>query len=75
MSSSPINEADIPLVLIPLREGYLPYPSVEVRETGGSVAENHHNDNGGPGRSKSPAAAGHCGRRHESNTTWTVDAT
>lgn len=31
-SSSPINEADIPLVMIPLREGHLPYPSVEVRE-------------------------------------------
>lgn len=31
-SSSPVNEADIPLVMIPLREGWLPYPSVEVRE-------------------------------------------
>lgn len=34
LSSSPVNEADIPLVFIPLREGYLPYPSVEVREAG-----------------------------------------
>lgn len=32
LSSSPINEADIPLLLIPLREGWLPYPSVELRE-------------------------------------------
>lgn len=64
MSSSPINEADIPLVLIPLREGYLPYPSVEVRESGPGSNENHHNDNGhgqgqGQGR-KSPAVTGHC---------------
>ncbi|KUI57769.1 Trafficking protein particle complex subunit 10 [Cytospora mali] len=48
LSSSPINEADIPLMLIPLREGYLPYPSVEVREAG---SENE--DRTGPG-------VGHC---------------
>lgn len=66
VSSSPINEADIPLVLIPLREGYLPYPSVEVRESGGNgPVENHHNDNAHAhsqsfqGR-KSPAVTGHC---------------
>ncbi|KAK7733663.1 hypothetical protein SLS53_008129 [Cytospora paraplurivora] len=50
LSSSPINEADIPLVFIPLREGYLPYPSVEVREAGVEA--------GGEGR-RSPGV-GHC---------------
>lgn len=53
LSSSPINEADIPLVLIPLREGYLPYPAVEIRE----VARN--GVGGGDEGSKSPLA-GHC---------------
>ncbi|POS70879.1 hypothetical protein DHEL01_v210730 [Diaporthe helianthi] len=67
VSSSPINEADIPLVLIPLREGYLPYPSVEVRESGGagdnnnnsSSSSNDHGHGQGQGR-KSPAVTGHC---------------
>ncbi|KAI3333088.1 trafficking protein particle complex subunit 10 [Ustulina deusta] len=31
-SSSVDTEAEIPVVLIPLREGWLPYPSVEIRE-------------------------------------------
>lgn len=57
-SSSPINEADIPLVMIPLREGFLPYPSVEVREVsrGGS-------DAGGDGQDGATARnslVGHC---------------
>jgi trafficking protein particle complex subunit 10 len=65
-SSSPINEADIPLVLIPLREGYLPYPSVEVRESSGGLSETNGSEHGpghvpwgqGQGR-KSPAVTGH----------------
>lgn len=32
MSSTPDTEADIPLLLVPLREGWLPYPSIELRE-------------------------------------------
>lgn len=32
ISSSPETEAEIPLVLIPLRDGWLPYPMVEIRE-------------------------------------------
>lgn len=54
LSSSPINEADIPLVMIPLREGFLPYPSVEVREIprGGS-------DTGGDGH-EAGSLVGHC---------------
>lgn len=58
LSSSPINEADIPLVLIPLREGWLPYPAVEVRE----VSRNDHgggSSGGGEEGNKSPLA-GHC---------------
>ncbi|KAI8628080.1 cis-golgi transport protein particle complex subunit [Xylariaceae sp. FL1651] len=31
-SSSVDTEAEIPILLIPLREGWLPYPSVEIRE-------------------------------------------
>lgn len=60
LSSSPINEADIPLVLIPLREGWLPYPAVEVREVsraGGSVGSGA--GSGGEEGNKSPLV-GHC---------------
>ncbi|OAQ71337.1 TMEM1 family protein [Pochonia chlamydosporia 170] len=32
MSSTAETEAEIPLVLIPQREGYLPYPAVEIKE-------------------------------------------
>ncbi|KAF4442440.1 Trafficking particle complex subunit 10 [Fusarium albosuccineum] len=32
LSSTPETEAEIPLILIPLREGWLPYPSIEMRE-------------------------------------------
>ncbi|KAI5927491.1 trafficking protein particle complex subunit 10 [Camillea tinctor] len=32
LCSSPETEADIPILLIPLREGWLPYPTVEIRE-------------------------------------------
>lgn len=38
-SSTPETEASIPLILIPLREGYLPYPSVEIREVPATVVE------------------------------------
>lgn len=32
ISSAPETEGEIPLVLIPLREGWLPYPTVEIRQ-------------------------------------------
>jgi hypothetical protein len=32
LSSTPETEAEIPLILIPLREGYLPYPTIDIRE-------------------------------------------
>lgn len=34
VASTPETEASIPLVLIPQREGWLPYPAVDIRETG-----------------------------------------
>lgn len=35
-SSTPETEASIPLILIPQREGYLSYPTVDVKEIGGN---------------------------------------
>ncbi|KAF4953475.1 hypothetical protein FSARC_12365 [Fusarium sarcochroum] len=32
LSSSSDTEAEIPLIMIPLREGWLPYPTIEIRE-------------------------------------------
>ena len=42
-SSTPETEAEIPLMLIPQREGWLPYPSVEIKEISadGEVVESH----------------------------------
>lgn len=56
LSSSPINEADIPLVMIPLREGWLPYPSVEVREI--PPPQNHSDTSGDVHEGNS--LVGHC---------------
>lgn len=66
LSSTAESEADIPLVLIPLREGWLPYPAVEVREvpSGGTEEVN----GSGSGRASAAAnnggagglPAGHC---------------
>jgi hypothetical protein len=36
LASMPDTEADIALLLVPLREGWLPYPSVEIREVKGA---------------------------------------
>ncbi|KAK3303093.1 trafficking protein particle complex subunit 10 [Chaetomium strumarium] len=55
MSSTVETEAEIPVMLIPLREGYLPYPGVEVREVGGGDGE----DAGGSPTSNGNAY-GHC---------------
>ena len=38
LTSTPEMEADIPLLLIPLREGWLAYPGVEIREVKGTLA-------------------------------------
>jgi hypothetical protein len=37
LSSTPDTEADVALLLVPLREGWLPYPSVEIREVKGAA--------------------------------------
>jgi len=37
LSSTPETEADIPLLLIPLREGWLPFPNVDIREVKGGM--------------------------------------
>ncbi|KAK3321948.1 trafficking protein particle complex subunit 10 [Apodospora peruviana] len=58
LSSTPDTEADIPLLLIPLREGWLPYPSVEIREVRGSGAAGEAADGGGS--ASTAANHGHC---------------
>lgn len=67
LSSSPINEADIPLVLIPLREGWLPYPAVEVREINSRVRSGSDAGVDGGGSYEGPGGVrgggllvGHC---------------
>ncbi|KAK4445094.1 trafficking protein particle complex subunit 10 [Podospora aff. communis PSN243] len=48
LTSTPDTEADIPLLLIPLREGWLPFPGVEIREVTGSPESGGGGvDNGG----------------------------
>jgi hypothetical protein len=37
-SSTPETEAEIPLILVPLREGWLPYPAVEIKEVPSTAA-------------------------------------
>jgi hypothetical protein len=56
LSSTMETEAEIPVMLIPLREGYLPYPGVEIREVGGGEAR----DGGGSPTSNDGNAYGHC---------------
>ena len=62
LSSMPDTEADIPLMLIPLREGRLPYPNVEIREVRG--AGSNHGSGSGSGDSggdnHSIHGHGHC---------------
>ncbi|KAH8900936.1 hypothetical protein GQ53DRAFT_133334 [Thozetella sp. PMI_491] len=66
LSSGPDTEADIPLMLIPLREGWLPYPSVEVREvkraSGGGGGETPDLSAEGPQAQTGAAGGGigHC---------------
>ncbi|KAK4034129.1 trafficking protein particle complex subunit 10 [Parachaetomium inaequale] len=48
MSSTVETEAEIPVVLVPLREGYLPFPGVEIREVGDGGGEGE-GGNGGSG--------------------------
>lgn len=45
-TSTPDTEADIPIVLIPLREGYLPFPNVEISRVVGEDGEDGAGDQG-----------------------------
>lgn len=57
LSSTPDTEADIALLLVPLREGWLPYPSVEIREVkqaAGSLAAAATGRGGGDAETQSP---------------------
>lgn len=62
LSSSAESEADIPLVMIPLREGWLPYPSVEVREVPVNRGDGSGDgaDEGGGGGGGGKGLVGHC---------------
>lgn len=58
LSSTAESEADIPLVMIPLREGWLPYPAVEVREVPSGEEEGSGSGKASNGGGLLPA--GHC---------------
>ncbi|KAL1895935.1 hypothetical protein Sste5346_005034 [Sporothrix stenoceras] len=59
LSSTPALEAAIPLMLIPLREGRLPYPSVEIRQV--ADASGHHAESiNGNGNVQEHPAGHHC---------------
>ncbi|KAK0725038.1 trafficking protein particle complex subunit 10 [Lasiosphaeris hirsuta] len=49
MASTPDTEADISLLLIPLREGWLPFPNVEIREVKSSAGANGSGETDGVG--------------------------
>ncbi|KAL7924352.1 trafficking protein particle complex subunit 10 [Trichoderma austrokoningii] len=47
MTSTPETEAEIPLVMIPLREGWLPYPLIEIREVVNTDGDGSTGSSGG----------------------------
>ncbi len=49
LSSTPDTEAEIPLLMVPLREGWLPYPHVEIREVTDGESDGHEPGEGGHG--------------------------
>ncbi|EFW99686.1 tmem1 family [Grosmannia clavigera kw1407] len=68
LTSTPESEAAIPLTLIPLREGWLPYPSVEIREVHSSDASGVYTGTGQRG----PSEASHdpLQNRHHCETDY-----
>ena len=64
LSSTPDTEADIPLILSPLREGWLPYPHVEIRQVrtgpGGAIDER----DAGASSAAGGRGHGHCETDH-----------
>ncbi|KAI0466950.1 trafficking protein particle complex subunit 10 [Xylaria cf. heliscus] len=53
-SSSLDTEAEIPILLIPQREGWLPYPSVDIREVQSESSSNTADNNVGSGSASRP---------------------
>ncbi|KAI1110530.1 trafficking protein particle complex subunit 10 [Nemania sp. NC0429] len=67
-SSSPgTTEAEIPILLIPLREGWLPYPSVEIREVRSDPIPNHTDD-----KSKAPEIQYETDARNLGETVYVI---
>ncbi|OAA59932.1 TMEM1 family protein [Cordyceps fumosorosea ARSEF 2679] len=62
-SSTPETEAEIPLILIPQKEGWLPYPSVDIREVVSADTSNR-GESGGAG------GAPHSGAGHNIEVDW-----
>ncbi len=50
LTSAPDTEAEIPLLLVPLREGWLPYPSVDIREVKNGDGDGHGGGSAGAER-------------------------
>jgi trafficking protein particle complex subunit 10 len=63
LSSTPETEADIPLLLIPLREGRLSYPSVDIREVR-PAGQEEAKDGGAAGDDEAEFSSGHCETDH-----------
>ncbi|KAH9897384.1 trafficking protein particle complex subunit 10 [Xylariomycetidae sp. FL2044] len=57
-SSTPDTEAFIPILLIPVREGWLAYPNVEIREISNSISNSNSNSGAGLESSVSPGTMG-----------------
>lgn len=57
-SSTPQTEADIPLLLIPLREGYLPYPAVDIKQVKSSSSSSNSPTRPSDGQAGSGGAGG-----------------
>jgi hypothetical protein len=60
VASTPDTEADIALLLVPLREGWLPFPSVEIREVAAGLVASavHAAGAGGGGEEATSGSAG-----------------
>ncbi|KAK3940892.1 trafficking protein particle complex subunit 10 [Diplogelasinospora grovesii] len=57
LTSTPDTEADIPLLLVPLREGWLPFPTVDIREV---KSNNKEESSTGSGSGSGGGGHGHC---------------
>jgi hypothetical protein len=62
LSSTPDTEADIPLILIPQREGYLPFPSVDIKPI---LSHQHQQHQSPPSRPPSSSAAANAAANND----------